>query len=77
MSQPRKIAAITIASRVAEERRTQLGTEVGYQVGLKKEADVEMETEGRTSILFCTTGVILQRLIKEKSMSRNTHIIID
>lgn len=32
---------------------------------------------GRTKILFCTTGVILQRLIHESTMSRYSHIIID
>ena len=75
MSQPRKIAAITIAQRVAEERSSTLGDLVGYQVGLNKEMD--KSEAGRTKILFCTTGVILQRLVHESTMSRYSHIIID
>lgn len=34
VTQPRKIAAITIAQRVAKERKCELGTLVGYQVSL-------------------------------------------
>lgn len=77
VTQPRKIAAITIAHHVANERHTTLGVkEIGYQVGLDKQIP---SSEGYScdKILFCTTGVVLQRLIHEKSMDRYTHIIID
>lgn len=76
VSQPRKIAAITIAQRVANERKSDIGHEVGYQVGLSKKADV-MNDARNTKILYCTTGVILERLLHEKNMSRYTHIILD
>lgn len=36
VTQPRKIAAITIAQRVAKERNCELGTLVGYQVSLNE-----------------------------------------
>lgn len=75
MSQPRKIAAVTIAQRVANERKTSLGVEIGYQVGLDKKSD--MSGDERSKIVFCTTGVILQRLVHEQSMKRYSHIIID
>lgn len=74
ISQPRKIAAITVATQVAQERNSPLGKEIGYQIGLRKEAD---KYETKTSILYCTTGVILQRLIGEKSMNAYSHIVID
>lgn len=74
MSQPRKIAAITVATQVSQERNSTLGKEIGYQVGLNKEAD---KYETKTSILYCTTGVVLQRLIHEKNMNVYSHIIID
>jgi ATP-dependent RNA helicase TDRD9 len=82
VSQPRKIAAITIAQRVADERKSRIGDLVGYQVGLKRELDKgldvnKFDNKDRTKILFCTTGVILQRLIHERSMQRYSHIIID
>lgn len=74
MTQPRKIAAITIATQVAQERGSSVGQEVGYQVGLRKEVDLY---DSRTQILYCTTGVVLQRLIREKSLNAYTHLVID
>lgn len=72
VTQPRKIAAITIAAQVAKERGSKVGEEIGYQVGLSKVVD-----DSRTQILYCTTGVVLQRLIREQSLSAYTHIVID
>jgi ATP-dependent RNA helicase TDRD9 len=75
ISQPRKIAAVTIAYRVACERDVKLGNEVGYQVGLDKCTGESFDD--RTQITYCTTGVVLQKLIAAKSMSAYTHLIID
>lgn len=66
---------MTIAQRVSEERKTTLGHEIGYQVGLDKNSDLVEDEKSR--IVYCTTGVILQRLIQEKSMKRYSHIILD
>lgn len=71
VSQPRKIAAITLAHRIAAERGTQIGVEVGFQVGLSR-SQLEMP-----KILFCTTGVVLNKLTTFKTLSKFTHIIID
>lgn len=76
IAQPRKIAAITIAQRVASERNVELGNEVGYQVALNKVVGRESD-EVKTIITYCTTGVILAKLIMSKSMSAFTHIILD
>ncbi|XP_031618969.1 probable ATP-dependent RNA helicase spindle-E [Contarinia nasturtii] len=72
VTQPRRIAARSIAERVAAERGWDLGTVVGYQVGLDKKFVSE-----DTRILFCTTGVLLEKLIQSKSLSGFTHIILD
>lgn len=71
VTQPRKIAARSIAQRVCDEHGWNLGDFVGYQVGLDK------VTSARTSLVFCTSGVLLQKLIAEKSLQGYTHIIID
>lgn len=71
VTQPRKIAAISIAKRVAEERKCDLGSLVGYKVGLK-----EMHNED-TRLLYVTTGVLLQSLITSKTMATYTHVILD
>lgn len=74
ISQPRKIAAVTIAHRVANERKMTVGNQVGYQISLDKCTGTEDES---TQITFCTTGVVLQKLITAKSMNAYTHVILD
>lgn len=44
---------------------------VGYQVGL------HTLTNDETRLLYCTTGVLLQKLVKSKNMNKYTHIILD
>uniref|UniRef100_A0A1B6DS36 Probable ATP-dependent RNA helicase spindle-E n=1 Tax=Clastoptera arizonana TaxID=38151 RepID=A0A1B6DS36_9HEMI len=71
VTQPRRIAAISVAKRVCDERNWELGTIVGYQVGLDKKVSED------TRLLYCTTGVLLQKLISAKTMCEYTHIILD
>lgn len=71
VTQPRRLAAISVAKRVCHERGWPVGGLVGYQVGLNKEVKPE------TRLLYVTTGVLLQRLIKSKHMNEFTHIILD
>lgn len=46
-----------------------------FQVGLDKQLDTEVNSD--TRILYCTTGVLLQKLINTKSMKDYTHVILD
>uniref|UniRef100_A0AAR2KQP2 ATP-dependent RNA helicase TDRD9 n=1 Tax=Pygocentrus nattereri TaxID=42514 RepID=A0AAR2KQP2_PYGNA len=71
VTQPRKIGASSIARWVARERKCTLGSLVGYQVGLEK-----MATE-HTRLIYMTTGVLLQKLVRAKSLNEFTHIFID
>lgn len=73
VSQPRKIAAVMNSMRVAHEVRCSIGTFVGFQHSLMRHADKNGE---KTKMLFCTTGVILQKLLLAKSMEMYTHIIL-
>lgn len=68
---PRRIAALSIAKRVSQEREWPVGTIVGYEMGLIK------NTCEDTRITYCTTGVLLHRLINKKHMMDYTHIILD
>ncbi|XP_055295310.1 probable ATP-dependent RNA helicase spindle-E [Sitodiplosis mosellana] len=72
VTQPRRIAARSIAERVAAERGWDLGSVVGYQIGLDKKHMSE-----DTRLLFCTTGVLLERLIASKTLTHFTHIVLD
>jgi len=72
VTQPRRIAAISVSKQVNKERGWKNGLIVGYQVGRKKDFDPQT-----TKILYCTTGILLQKIIKAKSLSEFTHIILD
>ena len=56
-TQPRRISAMSVAARVAAERGDALGQSVGYQIRL------EAKRSAQTRLLFCTTGVLLRRLV--------------
>lgn len=70
-TQPRRISAITVAQRVAQERAESLGKSVGYQIRL------ESVRSSATRLLYCTTGVLLRRLEGEADLKDVTHVIVD
>lgn len=72
VTQPRRIAAISVSKQVNKERNWKSGLIVGYQVGRKRDYD-----PNTTKILYCTTGILLQKIIKAKSLAEFTHIILD
>lgn len=71
MTQPRRIAAVSIANRVCKERNWPEGSLVGFQIGMVK------RTGPDTRLTYCTTGVLLHKLIFEKNMNNFTHVILD
>lgn len=70
-TQPRRISAISVAQRVAQERAESLGKSVGYQIRL------ESVRSSSTRLLYCTTGVLLRRLEGEADLKGVTHVIVD
>lgn len=56
-TQPRRISAISVAARISNERGENLGETVGYQIRL------ESKRSEQTRLLFCTTGVLLRKLV--------------
>ena len=71
-TQPRRIAASSVAKRVCDERGWELGELIGYQVGMDR-----VHVGPNTRLRYCTTGVLLQRIISEKRIDQFSHIIID
>ncbi|KAK7320141.1 hypothetical protein RJT34_04875 [Clitoria ternatea] len=70
-TQPRRISAMSVSERVAAERGEKLGESVGYKVRLEG-------LKGRdTRLLFCTTGVLLRRLLVDRNLKGVTHVIVD
>lgn len=70
-TQPRRIAARTIASRLAEELRTPLGREVGFKVRFDDTAGPS------TYIKVMTDGVLLAEMQSDRQLRRYDTIIID
>ncbi|KAH8725779.1 P-loop containing nucleoside triphosphate hydrolase protein [Phaeosphaeriaceae sp. PMI808] len=56
-TQPRRISALGLADRVADERCSQVGDEIGYTIRGESK-----QKPGVTKITFVTTGVLLRRL---------------
>ena len=73
-TQPRRIAAISVAQRVAVERAERLQDTVGYHVRF----DAKVPVLGG-SITYCTTGILLQQLqhSPDEVLDSTSHIIID
>ncbi len=70
-TQPRRIAARTVADRIAEELGTEPGTVVGYQVRF---ADTSGDA---TMIKVMTDGILLTELQRDRQLLRYDVLIID
>jgi ATP-dependent helicase HrpA len=70
-TQPRRIAARSIAERIASELQVDLGTVVGYQVRF------DDRTRTDTAIKLMTDGVLLAELSRDRDLKAYDTIIID
>ncbi|XP_070706567.1 3'-5' RNA helicase YTHDC2 isoform X2 [Pempheris klunzingeri] len=71
-TQPRRLAAIAVAERVAAERGESVGQTVGYHIRL------ESRVSPKTLLTFCTSGVFLRTLMAgDASLTTVTHVIVD
>ena len=70
-TQPRRLAARTIAERVAEELRVPLGGLVGYKVRFTDQVSDE------TRIALMTDGILLNEIHRDRLLRRYDAIIID
>ncbi|XP_067275989.1 ATP-dependent DNA/RNA helicase DHX36 [Pseudorasbora parva] len=73
-TQPRRISAISVAERVAAERAEPVGEgkSCGYQIRLQSRLPRK-----QGSVLYCTTGIILQWLRTDPYLSSVSHLILD
>jgi pre-mRNA-splicing factor ATP-dependent RNA helicase DHX16 len=70
-TQPRRVAAMSVAARVAEEMGVKLGNEVGYSIRF------EDCTSDRTIIKYMTDGMMLRELLTEPDLNSYSVLIID
>lgn len=71
ITQPRRVAAISVAKRVAEEMDVQLGQECGYNIRFE---DV---TSPRTLLKYMTDGMLLREAQGDPTLSRYSAVILD
>ena len=64
VTQPRRVAAVNIAKRVAQERGCKLGSEVGYAVRFDECYSSE------TRLKYMTDGMLLREAMSDPALSR-------
>src|SRR5688572_27139170 len=69
--QPRRLAARSIARRIAQLRNVQLGREVGYQV--RFDSCVSRDTR----LVVVTTGILMRRLLDDIALEDIGAIVLD
>jgi pre-mRNA-splicing factor ATP-dependent RNA helicase DHX15/PRP43 len=70
-TQPRRVAAMSIAKRVSEEMDVELGQQVGYTIRFE---DLSCNT---TILRFMTDGMLLREAMSDGTLSRYSCIILD
>ncbi|GAA4830332.1 ATP-dependent RNA helicase HrpA [Garicola koreensis] len=70
-TQPRRIAARSVAERLAEELDSQLGETIGYQVRFTAEVGAD------TAVKLMTDGILLAELQRDPDLRKYSAIIID
>jgi HrpA-like RNA helicase len=70
-TQPRRIAAQTVAARVASERDGPLGREVGYAVRF------DDKTSKATRLVYQTDGLLVRECLVDRDLSRYDVVILD
>jgi len=70
-TQPRRVAAMSVAARVSQEMQTKLGLEVGYSIRF------EDCTSDRTIIKYMTDGMLLREFLGEPDLKSYSVMIVD
>jgi pre-mRNA-splicing factor ATP-dependent RNA helicase DHX15/PRP43 len=70
-TQPRRVAAMSVAARVADEMDVTLGEEVGYNIRF------ENRTSNKTILKYMTDGMLLREAMEDHDLKRYSVIILD
>ncbi|THH31166.1 hypothetical protein EUX98_g3025 [Antrodiella citrinella] len=70
-TQPRRVAAMSVAARVAEEMGSKVGYEVGYSIRF------EDCTSDKTVLKYMTDGMLLREFLTEPDLAGYSALIID
>ena len=70
-TQPRRVAATSVATRVAEEVGTVLGDEVGYAIRFE-----DLSSPTRTRIKYMTDGMLFRETMVDPLLSKYSVIMV-
>jgi pre-mRNA-splicing factor ATP-dependent RNA helicase DHX38/PRP16 len=70
-TQPRRVAAVSVAKRVSEEMQCELGSKVGYSIRF------EDCTSDQTLITYMTDGVLLWESLNDSDLEKYSCIVMD
>lgn len=70
-TQPRRVAAMSVAARVAEEMGVKVGNEVGYSIRF------EDATSDKTVLKYMTDGMLLREFLTEPDLGAYSALMID
>lgn len=70
-TQPRRVAAMSVAARVADEMDVELGEEVGYNIRF------ENNSGPKTILKYMTDGMLLREAMEDHDLTRYSCIILD
>lgn len=70
-TQPRRVAAMSVATRVAEEMGVKVGNEVGYAIRF------EDATSDKTKLKYMTDGMLLREFLTEPDLGNYSALMID
>ncbi len=70
-TQPRRVAAMSVAKRVADEMDVNLGEEVGYSIRF------ENNTSDKTVLKYMTDGMLLREAMEDHDLKRYSCIMLD
>ena len=71
ITQPRRVAAMSVASRVAKEMKVRLGSECGYSIRF------EDCTNDKTVVKYMTDGMLLREFLSAPDLKEYIAIMID
>lgn len=71
-TQPRRVAAMSVAKRVSEEMGVKLGAEVGYTIRFE-----DVTTQSKTIIKYMTEGILLRELLEDPNLEKYSCVIMD
>ncbi|QHS75911.1 DEAH-box RNA-dependent ATPase PRP2 [Saccharomyces paradoxus] len=72
ITQPRRVAATSVAARVADEMNVVLGKEVGYQIRFE-----DKTTPNKTVLKYMTDGMLLREFLTDSKLTKYSCIMID